>query len=469
MSVADRAGAAIERIVVIHDFASAEGGAGVLANLAAQEYVRRGIPVTFFAGAIDRAGQSSEGVELTGLQLTRLLDTSKARAMVQGFHNRAARACLAQWIAENDTDRTVYHLHNWSQILSPAIFAALQGVEARLIVTCHDFFNVCPNGGFTDFPRSRTCDLKPLSLACAARQCDRRSSLDKYWRMARQIHLNRLTQTARSMATFTFLHERMKTKFVESGFSAYRMVTIANPVEPWCRERVPAERNREFLFVGRLGRDKGADLAADAAVEAGVPLTFVGTGELEGTLSETDGSLRLAGWCDPARICVHARRARALIVPSRVVEPFGLVILEAAMSGLPVIVSDRAYLAADAERLGFGLSFDPAIPGKLSGLVAALAGSDAMVHTMSRNGFGRSGELVSSAAEWSEQFIQLFRAMLPPDASTRSTRCDAPDCDVAIPGEDAASPALAPDPKPPSRLSAGSGLPLPRLLPSPGP
>jgi glycosyltransferase involved in cell wall biosynthesis len=247
---------------------------------------------------------------VTGLHAARLLDTSPARAMVQGLHNRAAKERLQAWIAANDTDRTVYHLHNWSQILSPAIFEGLRGVEARLIVTCHDFFNLCPNGGFTHFPQSRTCDLKPLSLACIASQCDRRSSLHKYWRVARQMHLNRVAKPARSMATYTVLHERMRSKFVENGFAASRLVTVPNPVEPWSRERIPAERNKKFLFVGRLGRDKGADLAAAAAAQAKVPLTLIGGGELEESLRGTGGDLRVVGWSSRAEITELARHAR---------------------------------------------------------------------------------------------------------------------------------------------------------------
>ncbi|MGB5076715.1 MAG: glycosyltransferase family 4 protein [Sphingorhabdus sp.] len=402
----------IERVVVIHDFASPEGGAGILAIQAAQEYQRRKIPVTYFAGAMEGAGDELEGIELVGLHGARLLDTSPARAIVQGFHNQAAHNCLRDWIAENDTGQTVYHLHNHSQILSPAIFAALAGVEDRLVVTCHDFFNICPNGGFTDFPRSLPCDLKPLSLRCLASQCDRRSSLHKYWRVARQIHLNRQARQVRSRATFTFIHDRMQEKFVDNGFSARRMVTIPNPVEPWSRARIPAEHNREFLFVGRLGSDKGADVAAEACVGAGVPLTFVGDGELEARLRAAGGEFKFAGWCNRAAILGHASRARALIVPSRVVEPFGLVIIEAAMSGLPVLVSDRAYLASDSQRLGFGQSFDPADPRSLTELVAGIATDDALVEQMSGNGFDRAGELALSVPEWSERFIGLFRSAI---------------------------------------------------------
>ncbi|RDV07252.1 glycosyltransferase [Sphingorhabdus pulchriflava] len=399
----------IERVVVIHDFAAPEGGAGVLAIQAAQEYRRRGIPVTYFAGSIDGAGEGLDGIDLVGLHASRLLDTSPTRAMMQGFHNRTAHNYLERWIAKNDTDHTVYHLHNWSQILSPAIFAALAGVEDRLVVTCHDFFNICPNGGFTDFSHAQPCGLKPLSLSCLVSQCDRRSGLHKVWRVARQVHLNRLARPARSKATFTFLHDRMLAKYADNGFSARQMVTIPNPVEPWSRARIPAEQNQEFLFVGRLGSDKGADLATAACIQTGVPLTLVGEGELEGRLRETGGDLQLAGWCNRAEILDHARRARALIVPSRVVEPFGLVILEAATSGLPVIVSERAYLAGDCKRLGFGQSFDPAEPQSLTELIKRIANDDAAVEQMSNNGFARADELALSAPEWGERYIGLFR------------------------------------------------------------
>lgn len=399
----------IERVVVIHDFATPEGGAGVLAIQAVQEYRRLGIPVTYFAGAIDGACEGLDGVDLVGLHANRLLDTSPALAMMQGIHNRAAHNSLKRWIARHDTEYTVYHLHNWSQILSPAIFAALADVENRLVVTCHDFFNICPNGGFTDFSRAQPCNFKPLSLRCLASQCDRRSGLHKMWRVARQVHLNRLAHPVRSKATFTFLHDRMRTKFEDNGFCARRMVTIPNPVEPWSRSRILAEQNREFLFVGRLGSDKGADLAAAACIQAGVPLTLVGEGELQGHLRQAGGELRLAGWCNRTEILEHARRARALIVPSRVVEPFGLVILEAAMSGLPVIVSERAYLAGDCERLGFGQPFDPAKTRSLAELVKKIATDDATVAQMSSEGFVRACELASSATEWSERYIGLFR------------------------------------------------------------
>jgi hypothetical protein len=38
---------------------------------------------------------------------------------------------VAAWIAQHDTPRTVYHLHGWLQILSPAVLHAAAPVRDR--------------------------------------------------------------------------------------------------------------------------------------------------------------------------------------------------------------------------------------------------------------------------------------------------------------------------------------------------
>jgi glycosyltransferase involved in cell wall biosynthesis len=129
----------------------------------------------------------------------------------------------------------------------------------------------------------------------------------------------------------------------------------------------------------------------------------------------------MSGWCDRPGIVAAAKQARALIAPSRVVEPFGLVILEAAMSGLPVLVSDRAYLAEDVERDGFGLAFDPADLAALAGDVARIAHDDALVKRMSLNGLTRAFAYTHSPTEWANRFLRIFREKLAEvsDASRR--------------------------------------------------
>ena len=75
-------------------------------------------------------------------------------------------AALRRWIDEHDTPGTVYHLHNWHKVLSPSALGSLRKVASRLVVSTHDFFLACPNGGYFNFPRQQTCNLTPLGLAC---------------------------------------------------------------------------------------------------------------------------------------------------------------------------------------------------------------------------------------------------------------------------------------------------------------
>ena len=409
-------GSGLDRIVVIHDFPDAEGGAGMLATLATREFAARGVPVTFFSGAVRRSKSIDPGVDHVGLASLPLLQLHPRAALQQGFHNSAARDSLAQWIALNDTPRTVYHLHNWSQILSPAIFSALRPVEARLVVTCHDFFNLCPNGGVTDFQKSTPCTLTPMGVRCIVTHCDRRSRLHKIWRTARHANLSRLARFAKSKATFTFIHQGMRDRFVAGGFEARDLVVLPNPCEPWTDSRVRAEENAGFLYVGRLSNDKGADIAAQAAASSGVPLTLAGEGELKEELRNLARGVRLAGWCGRDELRALASNARALVVPSRVTEPFGLVIIEAAASGLPVIVSDRAYLAREAQQMGFGIVFDPSHPRSLSPILDSVARDRAAVERMSKAGYAGAGRLALSSEEWADRLLRLFQRKLASDA-----------------------------------------------------
>lgn len=402
----------IERVVVIHDFSQPEGGAGVLAMESIRQYLSMGLAVTLITGEDTTPELEALGVSVAGVNAKPLLEVSAVEALRQGYHNSQAEVLMRNWISENDTPQTVYHLHNWSQMLSPSIFRPLQTVAERCIITCHDFFNVCPNGAFMHFPSFSPCDLAPGSMACFKSQCDRRSRLHKIWRFGRQRHLEKLAAFGDHPYTFTFIHDGMKDRFLRGGFAGKDCITIPNPVRAWSESRIEAERNAGFLFVGRVTSDKGADLALSATTDTKQMLTVIGDGELARSGAKFYPKATFVGWKQPTEIAEIAKTARALIVPSRVSEPFGLVILEAAMSGLPVIVTKNAYLADDVERLGFGQPFDPADAVSLRSAITEFAADDDKIAEMSKAGYKSANTLCHTPESWANGFVDVFTRKL---------------------------------------------------------
>jgi glycosyltransferase involved in cell wall biosynthesis len=106
------------------------------------------------------------------------------------------------------------------------------------------------------------------------------------------------------------------------------------------------------FFLGRLSWCKGPELAIEAAREAGLPLVVAGKvhGEDGGPEGWEDAVLRPAlrqphvQWVPEADLEAKRRLfegARALLVPIRWEEPFGLVMIESMMAGCPVIAYRR--------------------------------------------------------------------------------------------------------------------------------
>ncbi len=115
-------------------------------------------------------------------------------------------------------------------------------------------------------------------------------------------------------------------------------------------ERFPFEGKPDdyVLFCGRLELGKGIKTACDAAKAAGVRLVVVGHGDEKlvtygdyvGAVSDEERNRLMAG-------------ARAVLMPTQYVEPFGNVCAEAQLCGTPVISTDYG---AFTESVAHGLS-----------------------------------------------------------------------------------------------------------------
>jgi glycosyltransferase involved in cell wall biosynthesis len=225
---------------------------------------------------------------------------------------------------------TVVHVHN---AIAPEV---LRWVADRAgIATVQDHRSFCPGRGKLTLARAACRD--PMAQAtCAGCFTD----ADYHAR----IHA--ITEARREafsrMQALTVLSRYMQAELARVGVPGAHVIPpfvhgldrAAAPDGPPCA-----------LFAGRLVEHKGVMDALEAwcAAEIDLPLVFAGSGPLRSTLEAH--TKNVLGWVPHARMSAIYRRARALVMPSRWQEPFGIVGLEATWMGVPVAAWESGGVA----------------------------------------------------------------------------------------------------------------------------
>jgi glycosyltransferase involved in cell wall biosynthesis len=200
-----------------------------------------------------------------------------------------------------------------------------------------------------------------------------------------------------------------------------RPVTVAPmPVDDLAFAPGPDGRPRdELLFVGRLDRQKGAEVALAALARltgpaAALCLRIVGSGPEEPALRRLAGELGVAGrvrWdgrLPQAELADRYRRAAVLVVPGRD-EGLGLVAVEGQLSGVPVVAAASGGLLDVVADGRTGRTFAPGSPDALARTIeAVLADRDGTTRMAeaarerAASRFGTAGAAKAYAAVYAE-------------------------------------------------------------------
>jgi glycosyltransferase involved in cell wall biosynthesis len=401
-------------VIILNDFAYINGGAAKVAIDSACEIGRRGIRTTYFTAVNPVAEQLGDaGVHVACTDQDELVRSqNKVEAAVRGIWNRKAAKRMQALLSRGDRQKTVIHVHGWTKALSSAPIRVAARMGFQVVLTFHDYFLACPNGGFFDYQINRICTLKPLSLACLARHCDVRSYGQKLYRVARQVvqqHFGLLPSGVQHYIATSELGASVLRPFLPTEVKVHH---VDNPIDVERKAPVAVGENVLLMTVGRLSPEKGGLLAAQAANAIGASLDFVGNGVQAKAIQKIAADIRVVGWLKPEGVLAKLQKARALVFPSLWYEVQPLVVLEALARGVPAIVASTSGARELVEDGVTGLWFRGGDAVDLADKMKMIMRDDKLAAKLGRAAYRKYWERPRSVKTHVDTLLRVYRSML---------------------------------------------------------
>jgi len=316
----------------------------------------------------------------------------------------------------------VIHAHNW---LVHSCLPGVRGSGAALVLSLHDYSLVCGtkrlflDGAVCSGPAPRKCldhmlDFyggakgTMISFGMVASQPWLRRQVDMFLPVSSEVERqSRLGPTAPRRIIPNFVRD------LPAPPAAGDPRLAALPEEPF------------ILYFGDLTEDKGVPRLVEAhqGMEAAPLLVLVGRDQLERPVSG-DGVHAIGPL--PHELTIEAvRRSLFTVAPSVLPESFGIVALEAAAAGKPVIASDIGGLpdvVIDGET---GLLVPPGDVAALREGLERLAGDAALRERLGQAGARRAASFSPEAVV--PMFEDAYRAAIVGRKARRGDRSPVPD------------------------------------------
>ena len=328
-------------IVIVNDFNYIQGGASKVAIDTARLLKNEGFNVYFFS-AVNKENEKIEGIKYINTnQNEALKEKNKLKGIINGIYNFKVKKEFKKLLKTLNRDKTVIMVHGWTKALSSSIFDIAFKMKFKVILTLHDYFTACPNGGYFNYKENKICKRKPLSWKCIKCNCDSRNYAFKVYRLVRQFVQNkivRLNEKLKNVITISKFSEKILQQTLGKNTKITR---IHNPIDmDYDIEKVDPSKNEYYLYVGRISKEKGVDLFCQAITELGLKGIAVGDGDEKDKLEKQYPNIEFVGWKNKNEVKQYMKGARTLIFPSRWYEGAPLTPLEAMQYGIPCIVSN---------------------------------------------------------------------------------------------------------------------------------
>jgi len=345
------------KILIINKYWYARGGADAYALWLAEALQQRGHTVCVFS--VDHPKNVTPSVSyecISGVDTETMRWQDAPRIIGRMLWSFEAQTKLRAFLAQEKPD--IAHVHNLYTQMSPSVLPVLKEAGIPVVATVHDYGMTSANYSLYD---EQGIDYLGTWWSVIKRKGLKHSRLASIvgatvFQLHAWMHVYE-----RNITRMVFTSDFVKRLFTARRWQGDKGVVLPLPfdVQDGFMRKGAGEY---FFFAGRLHKTKGVHVLIDAARRTGLPIKIAGSGPGERVLHEQAGAMTnvdFLGHLSHKKTLEYMRDARAVVVPSVWLEPFGLVALEPQALGVPVIASNIGGLKEVVVHGQTGLLVEP--------------------------------------------------------------------------------------------------------------
>ncbi len=258
----------------------------------------------------------------------------------------------------------IMHAHNIYRNISPSVLLAARQMKVPVVMTLHDFQIVCPKTSLVA-ENLLNCETG-FSYRCFYSSCYPRKPFNRAYQGLKTIKLALHRFIILRTVRHFFSPSVCLMDWTSKNLGVHNISLLPNFVSSGYEPSSKPPLGHVLLFVGKLTEQKGVDvlikaLAGVLPVIPDVSLRIVGDGPDAQKLKDLVAALNLAdhvffaGKLSNTQVMKEYDDALLVIIPSKYVESFGIVGIEAMSRGKAIIVSQIGGLPdlVDEHETGF--------------------------------------------------------------------------------------------------------------------
>ncbi len=239
----------------------------------------------------------------------------------------------------------VVHFHNVHSYLSPEVVKMAKEYGCRVVWTLHDYKLLCPS-------YACLCNDKPCELCFKDKtnviknRCMKGSLVASILAYLEAKRWNR-DWIQQYVDAFVCPSLFMAQKMEQGGFDKSKLHVICNFIDPMklnsLKQRSKQHRDKYYLYIGRLSKEKGVKTLLEVASKLPYKLKMAGGGPLKDELQllyRDCNNIEFLGHQNAQQVVELLSDASFSVVPSECYENNPLSVIESLCAGTPVIGAD---------------------------------------------------------------------------------------------------------------------------------